>query len=753
MKLLGAIFRRAVGLRREYSFDEIRSYLASGDLESAGRGLEHIESKVDGKSGLFFALNAELKFRLGDDAAAGAMAKEALLKDPGLADAHYALALVKYEAQEYETALRHAKYAVIASPLSPRFEAQLGLTQMGLGNYAEASEALRKAIQLNPSDKYTWNNFGIASLALAKHFEARNAFRRALDIDAGFEGAAKNFQQLLDEWPESRTAHPESEFPLGENGERAWAVDWAAFDRLWFKGQLAEAYALGERLRDLYPTDTDLTCRLARRYCAGGEPDSALDMLKSAIEDEPASAELLLELARVYLILERPHDAEEHTRKAVMLQPENATARSVLAMALHATARYAEAADEARSSMALQSDRSIALQLVASLVMSGQYAEALTIFDRLRDEGVPVMQLQQAGLSAALCNTRRFEEALAAVDACVEVLPRHAIFRIQQAHLCLLLGRFAEGWDAYAFRALKQERNFRMLPLPLWAGGSLEGRQIVVMAEQGLGDQIMFASCLADLLALNPKRVVIEAHKRVVATLARSFPEATWVSSSQNQDLSWLRDHPESDCFVPMGDLPGVFRRTNEAFPRKPYLRADAERVLFWRGRLAAAASGSTCVGFSWRGGTSGTRQSERSLAAIDLARGLDHAAVHFVVLQYGDVAHEVAALQAAGFSVSYWPEAIGDLDEFAALVSALDGVVSVCNTTVHYAGAVGQRTLVLAPYVPEWRYGAHFSMMPWYSNVEVFRQAEIGSWAESLDKIADRLLLWSDKKVGIDQL
>jgi hypothetical protein len=90
---------------------------------------------------------------------------------------------------------------------------------------------------------------------------------------------------------------------------------------------------------------------------------------------------------------------------------------------------------------------------------------------------------------------------------------------------------------------------------------------------------------------------------------------------------------------------------------------------------------------------------------------------------------------------LTHWPEAIADLDEFAALVSALDGVFTVCNTTVHYAGAVGQYVWVLAPMVPEWRYGLTSTHMPWYPNVQVLRQPSLNAWAEVIEEARLRLI------------
>jgi 2-methylisocitrate lyase-like PEP mutase family enzyme len=114
--------------------------------------------------------------------------------------------------------------------------------------------------------------------------------------------------------------------------------------------------------------------------------------------------------------------------------------------------------------------------------------------------------------------------------------------------------------------------------------------------------------------------------------------------------------------------------------------------------------------------------------------------AARFVCLQYGDALADVERARQAGLDMAYWPEAIKDLDEFAALVAALDLVVTVCNTTVHYAGALARPVWIMAPRVPEWRYGLHSTSLPWYLSSRIVRQASDGDWQPVIDQVASDL-------------
>ena len=169
----------------------------------------------------------------------------------------------------------------------------------------------------------------------------------------------------------------------------------------------------------------------------------------------------------------------------------------------------------------------------------------------------------------------------------------------------------------------------------------------------------MFASCLPDLLALKPSRVVVEAVERVAPTLARSFPDCEVISSKQDAAMTWLRDLGELDCYVSLGDLPQRFRRSASDFPRHAgYLQADAGRTEQWRGELLRLGARLN-IGVSWRGGTETTRRVLRTLDVTQLAP-LQHAVdANWVCLQYGDVKADLRAAEEASMGLHYWPESI----------------------------------------------------------------------------------------------
>jgi hypothetical protein len=192
---------------------------------------------------------------------------------------------------------------------------------------------------------------------------------------------------------------------------------------------------------------------------------------------------------------------------------------------------------------------------------------------------------------------------------------------------------------------------------------------------------------------------------------------------------------------VPIASLGQFFRKRFADFPQHTgYLRADPRKVAAWRERLAAMG-GKRKVGISWRGGFVGTRRHLRSIDLEGWLPILKTPGVEFVSLQYTDCAAELSALREQhGVVVHHWQEAIDDYDETAALVCALDRVVSVCTALIHLTGALGREAWILVPALPESRYMRHGDRMPWYPSVRLFRQARIGSWRDVIESVAAQL-------------
>ncbi|HVZ47048.1 MAG TPA: tetratricopeptide repeat protein [Ramlibacter sp.] len=767
--MLRNILRNAIGRSRSVSTpDEVRALIVRGRLDDAAAAVSHLHPDTPARERVQMCLEAEIAFRQGRDAEAERRFRAVLQEDPSQPDAHYGLSLLLFEKNEGESALRHAQFACSANPQEGRFLAQLGLCHVNLGNYPVAEGLLRSALRALPEDKTCWNNMGIVQAAKGNVAYARQCFNKAVALDPQFRNARENLVLLEEQQAQAPAAAHAIESPRApeelaavnpavdqrEAEKPAWAErmqEKPEWDAAWHdiiglhrQERFDEAMNAAEDLAGRHADDPRLAVELAKLYTAQGDVQGGIDSLLAFLKQHPDEPLALVALGRTYTSVTDFKPAEPCLRKAVRLAPDDWDAHGALGEMLHLSMRYAEASEEAQRAVDLAPTRRPRLiaQLAASQVMACRYDEGLATYDELFAlkpmKGNPAL----GGYSLALAYKGRFEESEAILNELLAFNPNEPGLRIQRAQLRLLHERYAEGWDDYLYRGLAHTKFFRVLPFPMWEGEPLEGRTIVVLAEQGLGDQVMFASCLPDLLALNPKKVHVEAITRVAPTLARSFAQCHVIPSNQNRNLEWVKDAWGADCYVPLADLPARFRRSREAFPQLPFLKADPARVDYWKSELAKRGP-APYIGLSWRGGVELTRKVLRSFAPDTLYPLVQDIPATWINLQYGDVAADLETARAAGMEIHHWPEAIKDLDEFAALITALDAVVTVCNTTVHYAGAIGRKVWVIAPDIPEWRYGLRFERMPWYADVTVLRQRVHGDWSEPVARAARELAAW----------
>jgi len=730
--------------RQTWTASEVRELIDQGELSKAKHAVEHLSTQSASPDAEKHCLRGEILFQERRDEDALVAFNEALLLSPGMPEAHYGLSLVLAERGTIDDAVRHAQFALRSNQSEARYLAQLGYCHLCLGNYQLAETTLRRATLSMSNSPYLWNNLGIVLRVKGDGDESRQCFERALRIKPEFESAREHLAQL-----EAEVAAGSLSLALSADNSHALHMGMSELDAARLEpilelerlGELRKAIDAAEALALKEPDDEQMVVLLSRLYERAGDFDSAMDTLRAYLSRRSDAVVVAGALGLLCLRAQDFKLSEHWLRKANRANPDHVDLTVGLGRALAGQERFAEAGSFLRRAAELAPDDiSLQVQLASNLANECRYEESLAIIEELNSLGKAV-----SFKGSVLAYLGRFDEALVALAENIRHQPRDPNLRFQRAQVHLLLENFAEGWDDYKFRGLSFTRNFRMLPFPLWKGEDLEGKKVIVLAEQGLGDQVMFASCVPDLLAMKPARVVFEMIDRVAETLARSFPECDVRATAQDTNLDWVKDYPDTDYFIPLADLPAHVRRDHESFPKHHgYLKADPEKVDRWRRRLEAAGPG-PYIGLSWRGGTEMTRTVVRSLhpeeflplTHVDSIRNAT-----WVCLQYGPVTDQLDKLKVDGWPIQYWAESISDLDEFAALISALDLVVTVCNTTVHYAGALGKPVWIVAPKVPEWRYGLFSSSLPWYPSSRIWRQSTAGDWNGPIASIERELSL-----------
>jgi len=470
---------------------------------------------------------------------------------------------------------------------------------------------------------------------------------------------------------------------------------------------------------------------------------TAIDCFQTVIELRYDDADAHNYLGLSHLEQGGYEDATDCFLLAIHYRPQFPQAFYNMALAAHRRGDLAQAVTCLEQAISLKPDYAIAYSTLGYLL-----SHQLGDFARGAEHIRTALRLSPADPDV-LCNygmvltqEGRPEEALAICDQLLAAHPDMHEARLNRALAALKLGRFAEAWPDYEARKLSRGNYVpRALPLPEWRGQGLRDKKLLVYAEQGLGDQIMFASCLPDLLPL-VSGCVVECAPRLVPIFSRSFPAARIESQAQGDArLASLVQSARFDYQVAIGSLPGFFRRNRAEFPpHAGYLHADAARVAYWQNRLSALGPGLK-VGISWFGGAASTRRDTRSIRLQDWLPLLSQTSCCFVSVQYGKVSSELETVaRSHQVKIHAWDEAIDDYDETAALVTALDLVISVQTAIVHLAGALGKPAWVMLPAVSEWRYLEHGETMPWYPSVQLLRQPRLGDWQPVIARAAQEL-------------
>lgn len=732
--------------KRFWTVEEVRELILAGDLSGAEGAANQLHAATPRRDLTRNCILAEIAFRQERDADAEDGFRAVLKEAPGFADAHYGLSLLLLEQGDTEAAVEHAQFAKNVTANDARYLAQLGCCQVTMGNFPSAELPLTQALRLNDRDKASWNNLGLVYLAKQEPGDAHACFSKALKLDSTFALALQNLAYLEGEMSAvgavftPTVAAIELAVKTSPDETRApWRELWDEVDAFRKAGQTDASLVRAEAICTEWPDIPDPVCELNTLYAKLGDFRGGIDVLRVYLTRHPEDGQALAALGAALLAANENAEAERYLNRASEEGFENVKVLGDLAQCLSNLEKHAEALAVRRQVFEMEPNFLHQAQLAATLSTACHYEEAIALFDDLIDKEPARKSVFLVSYSVAQAYIGNFDKALTLLNEALAIQPRDANLRLQRAQINLLLGNFAEGWAGYAYRGLAYTRQYRVLPFEKWRGQDISGKCIVVLAEQGLGDQVMLASCLPDLLALGPARVVVEVIGRVAPTLARSFPQCEIVHTMQDKKMEWAKTIGNVDYFVPLGDLPQYFRTSVEAFPGRAYLKADPDRVAYWRQKLEATGP-RPWIGVSWRGGLQATRQVLRSMSPAELEPVVASLDATWISLQYGSVEDDLKIAEAANVKLAHWNEAIADLDEFAALIDALDCVVTVCNTTVHYAGALGKKVLVLAPHIPEWRYGLNTTQMPWYPDATVLRQPTPNDWPGVVSEATRRL-------------
>lgn len=489
----------------------------------------------------------------------------------------------------------------------------------------------------------------------------------------------------------------------------------------------------------LAPGSADVWNELGLIEILLGNYDNASESLNTAVNIEPEHAEAWNNLGLIAARRGEVQAARRHFLRATFIRPDYYVALVNLGIALRNLEQIEEAEDALRRAIGMQPGEKGALLALAGVRQDkGDLEGADETLERAL-VSAPGDPDALTALSDLRLHQGDVEGAESAARAALRADPEHAEAGLALAHAQLSRMDFAAGWDSYEARLRVHSGVARVTPFARWQGESLAGRAIYVYGEQGIGDEIMFASCLPDLVARGA-RCVLHCEPRLRKLIGRSFPSIEFLENPRQVQASGDADSAGIDFVSPIGSLPRFLRRSEADFPGTAYLAADAVKSARWSDRLNELGTGMK-VGIAWRGGLARTGRAQRSLSYRDLRDLLGVPGVRWVSLQHRyRTDAESAELQGTDIAVAQWPDALDDMDETAALMTSLDLVITVCSSLVHLGGALGCPVWVLTPSAPPWRYLRSGPAMPWYRSVRLYRQGEDSGWERPIAAVTGDL-------------
>ncbi|HYM18733.1 MAG TPA: tetratricopeptide repeat protein [Micropepsaceae bacterium] len=485
-----------------------------------------------------------------------------------------------------------------------------------------------------------------------------------------------------------------------------------------------------------------------------GHVHKALVTYEHALALDPEDTDVLLNLGLTAWNLKLLDVAERFFRIFIEKRPDHPAGYNNFGSVLRDRGDLGSAIETLRGAIYRMPHEPMLWNTLATLLAEEGRAEESLVFYQEAARLDPKFARVWHNLGYAYAHLGRLKDARAAYDSALEHVDG-AYERIETLHsrsICLIgLGEIEEGFKAYEIRHAPEFRAhvLHYTKAPLWRGEDLKGKRVLVVGEQGLGDEFMFANIIPDLVrAVGDKgKLQIAVDPRLVSLFERSFPSAEvgiYDDGKLDQKVTrifhWARKDGDPDFYLPMGTPLQYFRKRLSDFPREAYLKADEGKTAAFRERLNALGPG-PYVGICWRSMVLGALRGKYFSAIEAWKPILSLPGATFVNLQYGDVAAELDLARAKlSLSINSFDDVDlkNDIESAVALSAACDLVISAPTAAAALAGAVGTETwFIVASRVWPQLGTDHY---PWYRKSRVFAPEKFADWAKLMPRVRGEL-------------
>ena len=481
--------------------------------------------------------------------------------------------------------------------------------------------------------------------------------------------------------------------------------------------------------------------------------------LSKSLKIKPQDINTLNNLSNVLAELKQYDQASDIYRQILKLDSNDAVAHSNFANALQKKGSHQEAEKHYLIAIQLDPNNVVTCSNLGALYREQKHFDKAKEFYQKALKLNPNFAEAHNNYGLLLQSLKQFNKSKEHYQAALSVNPDYADAEWNLSLLQLGLSLFNQGFKSYESRHHPNKTDKELMgvvepitPTPQYQTNNpnqdLVGKHLLIYPEQGVGDEVMFASVLpdlADVVAQNPNtQITLACDSRLVELFSRSFGFLNVIpkdADNRHQELN-----SKIDCWLFIGSLPKLYRNNIKDFDKhQPYLKVDDTLLIKWQGRFKQLPH-KLNIGISWAGGAKAEHKRDRSLILEKMFPILTKANqnANIINLQYGNHKKEIQTFKdQTGIIIHDWEDAdpLKDLDNFAAQIKALDLVISIDNSTVHFAGALGTKTYVMLPFNQDWRWAEDRNDSYWYPNImTLFRQSQDGEWDEVIQNVANAL-------------
>lgn len=624
--------------------------------------------------------------------------RRALHLDPNNTDALFNLGNALVHTGDIAGGTEFYLKARATEPRSPDIHHNLGAAYTSLGKESEALESFRNALALDPTNAATHSNAGMILLRQGNPRAALAHFRNAIALDPTNENARLGEVRglvRLGQFHDAESALLRSLAVLPNSGQLA--SEWTGL--LLKQNRASEAEAAARQFAAFRPDDPAGFVNLSAAMREQGNFVGAAKAARQAIALDPHCEPARINLAVAHLDGGEWDEAATACQAVLELNDRNADAWFTLGAARHRSGKLEQAGQA--------------------------YAKASSL-DPTRLEA-------WCNHGAVLRDLGKTEEAIRCYNRALSIEPHFALARFNRACAQLTMGHWKEGWADYEARweVPGLLPPVRAVSSSRWNGESLEGKSLLVLAEQGFGDTIQFVRYLQSTAELGA-RVILEAPP-ALASLLSSAPGIHQVVGSTDP-------LPETDYHIPLLSLPRlVSENADQSKFAFPYLAPSGNH---WN--PPNPRTHKLRVGLVWTGNPSQKDNLSRSIPWPGLAPLLRVGNIDWISLQTGPNAQDFKN-DPLWRKVEDWGSLFRDFQDTASALLQLDLLITVCTASAHLAGAMNLPVWALLSHAPCWRWGNSGSSTPWYPSMRLFRQPELGNWDAVISSVRDEILRLRD--------